>query len=318
MTARGIGGIFFKADDPEALGEWYERHLGLRDTGNGVVIGWRDIERPEQVGQTVWAPFSADTSYFEPSQASWMVNFRVEDLHATLARLEEAGVELAGEPEEFEYGKFGWVLDPEGNKIELWEPSDDVAFETTVPAVLGPEEQELGGEWACPPGTTMAASGDLSERRIVKEATVDLPVAEVWRLWTTGEGMAEWWAEHNKIELRIGGAFELYMLPDAPEGLRGSDGCRVLSFLPERMLSFTWNSPPNQSHTRPRHTHVVVEFEEIDDAGTRVRLNHLGWPEEGWQEHAAEWQETYDYFEGAWGQVVRLLEEYAANQTVRG
>lgn len=129
------------------------------------------------------------------------------------------------------------------------------------------------------------------------------------------DGMAEWWAEHNEIELRVGGPFELYMLPDAPVGTRGSDGCRILSFLPERMLSFTWNAPPDQPHTRPRHTHVVVEFEEPAEAGTRVRLSHLGWPEQDWQEHPDEWQETYDYFERAWGQVMALLEKHATRIT---
>ena len=94
--------------------------------------------------------------------------------------------------------------------------------------------------------------------------------------------------------------------------MRGSDRCRILSFLPERMLSFSWNSPPNQPYTRLRHTHVVVEFDELDDTSTHVRLSHLGWPEQDWLEHAEEWQETYAYFQSAWGQVMRLLEEYAA------
>jgi uncharacterized protein YndB with AHSA1/START domain/catechol 2,3-dioxygenase-like lactoylglutathione lyase family enzyme len=310
MTASGIGGIFFKAQDPEALGQWYEEHLGLRNPGHGVVFGWRDIERPDQIGHTIWSPFSADTSYFEPSEASWMINFRVDDLYETLERLEAAGVELAGKPEEFEYGKFGWVVDPEGNKIELWEPPVDTGFVPSVPAGYEPG---FDGEWACPPGTTVAAAGDLSDRTIVNECTVALPSTEVWRLWTTGEGMAEWWAEHNDIELRVGGPMELYMLPDAPEGSRGSDDCKILSFLPERMLSFTWNSPPDQPYTRPRHTHVVVEFEAVSDDETLVRLSHLGWPEEDWQAHPDEWQETYDYFDAAWESVLELLERHASS-----
>lgn len=309
MSTRGIGGIFFKAQDPEALGQWYAEHLGLRDDGGGVVLGSRDLEHPERICQTVWAPFSADTTYFEPSQAEWMLNLRVDDLHATIERLAAAGVEVVGDIEEFEYGKFGWVLDPEGNKIELWEPPSDAAFGTTVPSDA---TDGLPGIWACPPGTTMAAAADLSAREIVHQRTVALPVDEVWRLWTTSDGMAEWWAEHNHIELRVGGPMELYMLPDAPEGQRGSDDCRVLSFLPRKMLSFTWNAPPDQPYTRPRHTHVVVEFEaHEDDAETTVRLHHLGWPDADWEGHPDQWQETYDYFDAAWPRVLDLLADFA-------
>lgn len=311
MTARGIGGIFFKAKDPEALGEWYKRHLGLHSPEHSVVFGWREVDRPDTVGHTIWSPFSDDTSYFAPSESSWMINYRVDDLDATLAKLEADGVELVGEPEEFEYGKFGWILDPEGNKIELWEPPTEHAWPHTVPVDY---EVDLEGAWAASPGTAIAAAGDLSERVITKECTVDLAAKEVWRLWTTGEGMAEWWAPDNHIELRVGGPFELYMLPDAPAGERGSDRCRILSFLPERILSFTWNAPPNQPYTRVRHTHVVVEFDAVDDGKTHVRLNHLGWPDADWQEHPDEWQETFDYFDHAWGRVMEMLEEHGASK----
>jgi len=118
----GIGGIFFKARDPKALSEWYRQHLGLgvEDWG-GVVFRWAD-ENPSCTGTTVWNPFPADTDYFAPSQASFMVNFRVADLHALLAVLRDEGCHVQKRVEESEYGKFGWVMDPEGNKLELWEP----------------------------------------------------------------------------------------------------------------------------------------------------------------------------------------------------
>ena len=309
MTVHAIGGVFFKAQDPEALREWYAEHLGIDGDQYGTVFNWRHYDRPGEVGSTVWNPFPAETEYFEPSESDWMLNYCVEDLEATLERLVEAGIEQAGDVQEFEYGKFGWVLDPEGNKIELWEPPESSAFEGDVPGAS--EGSELTGTWAAPPGTTMAVDDEeeLSERVIEKSCEVDLPVSELWRLWATAEGMAEWWVEDNNIELRVGGPYELYMLPDAPEGSRGSDGCRILSFLPEKMLSFTWNAPPNLPYTRVRHTHVVLEFAELSATRSAVTLSHLGWPVDDWSQHK-EWEETYTYFDQAWETVMTKLCEF--------
>ena len=119
----GIGGIFFKARDPKALGAWYRRHLGmeLEDWG-GAVFHWKGPDNPEGVGTTVWSPFAADTDYFAPGSASFMINYRVDDLHALLATLRAEGVQVEEKVDESELGKFGWVVDPEGNKVELWEP----------------------------------------------------------------------------------------------------------------------------------------------------------------------------------------------------
>jgi catechol 2,3-dioxygenase-like lactoylglutathione lyase family enzyme len=119
----GIGGIFFKSRDPKALGEWYRQHLGLEvaDWG-GVAFKWVTSENPTGTGTTTWSPFKEDTSYFAPSMASFMINFRVHDLHALLAALRSEGCAVDDKVDESEYGKFGWVLDPEGNRVELWEP----------------------------------------------------------------------------------------------------------------------------------------------------------------------------------------------------
>ncbi len=120
----GIGGIFFKSRDPGALGAWYRTHLGL-DVGDwgGAIFKWGgDGSEP---GITTWCPFSADTNRLEPSTASFMLNFRVDDLDALLAALREEGCNVIDKTEASEYGNFGWVLDPEGNKIELWEPPKD-------------------------------------------------------------------------------------------------------------------------------------------------------------------------------------------------
>lgn len=119
----GIGGIFFKAKDPKALGDWYRQHLGIDvQAWGGAAFGWNGADNPEGIGTTVWSPFAADTGYFAPSDAPFMVNYRVEDLHALLAALRAEGVQVMDKVEESEHGKFGWVMDPEGNKLELWQP----------------------------------------------------------------------------------------------------------------------------------------------------------------------------------------------------
>lgn len=119
----GIGGIFFKAQDPQALGAWYRQHLGIGvGEWGGAAFRWATPDNPTGTGTTVWSPFKADTTYFAPSTASFMINYRVDDLHALLAQLRAEGCQVDDKVEESEYGKFGWVFDPEGNKIELWEP----------------------------------------------------------------------------------------------------------------------------------------------------------------------------------------------------
>lgn len=118
----GIGGIFFKAADPKALSEWYRVHLGLKvEDWGGVAFRWSE-DNTSGDGMTLWNPFKADTSYFAPSTAPFMVNFRVEDLHGLLAALRAEGCQVDEKVDESEFGKFGWVMDPEGNRIELWQP----------------------------------------------------------------------------------------------------------------------------------------------------------------------------------------------------
>jgi predicted enzyme related to lactoylglutathione lyase len=118
----GIGGIFFKSENPEKLYDWYENHLGIkRDPKAGVCFAWREPGTGE-TGYTVWSLFPRSTKYFDPSRSSFMVNYRVEDLDALLALLRQEGVEIDDRREDSEYGRFAWIMDPEGNRIELWEP----------------------------------------------------------------------------------------------------------------------------------------------------------------------------------------------------
>ena len=118
----GLGGFFFKTDDPDSIKDWYKKHLGIPTDQYGWTFWWKDKEGNDC--STQWSPMNSDTSYFKPSESSFMMNFRVDNLVALLKVLKEEGVTIVGEIEEFEYGKFGWILDPDGNKLELWEPVD--------------------------------------------------------------------------------------------------------------------------------------------------------------------------------------------------
>ena len=120
----GIGGIFFKADDPQALQDWYKHHLGIDvQPWGGAAFDWKDEAGKPVGGTTAWNVVSADGDSFAPSTAPFMVNYRVADLRGLLDALEEEGCNVLGKVDESDYGKFGWVIDPEGNKVELWEPS---------------------------------------------------------------------------------------------------------------------------------------------------------------------------------------------------
>ena len=119
----GIGGIFIKAKDPERMRDWYRNHLGfpIADWG-GVAFEWEETRTPGRRGMTIWNLFPAASTYFDPSSAPFMVNYRVDNLERVLADLRAEGCPVDDRVEESEYGKFGWVMDPEGNRIELWEP----------------------------------------------------------------------------------------------------------------------------------------------------------------------------------------------------
>ena len=119
----GLGGVFIKAADPKLLAEWYQQHLGIDFNGNIYVdFPFTDNEGKITAGSNVLSFFKDDSPYFHPSTKPAMLNLRVSDLFGLLEQLKKNGVEIVGEPMDEEYGKFGWIMDPEGNKIELWEP----------------------------------------------------------------------------------------------------------------------------------------------------------------------------------------------------
>lgn len=117
----GIGGIFFKCQDPEKTKEWYKTHLGFNISPYGVKFEWRQQEDPTKKGSTVWTPFPNKTKYFEPSSQDFMINYRVDNLEALVEALKKEGVTVLDNIDASEYGKFVHILDGDGNKIELWE-----------------------------------------------------------------------------------------------------------------------------------------------------------------------------------------------------
>jgi len=120
----GIGGIFFKCQDPAKMKEWYQKHLGLNTNEYGAVFEWHQGADSTKKGFTNWSPFKETTKYFEPSTKDFMINYRVADLEALVEELKKNGVTVLDAIETYDYGKFVHILDAEGNKIELWEPND--------------------------------------------------------------------------------------------------------------------------------------------------------------------------------------------------
>lgn len=116
--ATGVGGVFFKARDPKALAAWYAANLGIPRTDDGSLV----FDGPETAGMTVFSPFPAETAYFGGGSQEFMLNFRVDDLDALLKQLTEAGAKIDPKREDYAYGRFAWIWDPEGNRIELWQP----------------------------------------------------------------------------------------------------------------------------------------------------------------------------------------------------
>lgn len=141
----------------------------------------------------------------------------------------------------------------------------------------------------------------MQQRVIRKEIVVNAPVTEVWKVWTTSEGAVTFFAPKANIELARGGAYELFFNLDALKGSQGSEGLKILSFLPEEMLSFEWNAPPQYPTVRGQHTWVVVQFFPSNHDEVKVRLTHLGWRE------GEEWDSVFQYFKRAWDIVLSRL-----------
>lgn len=151
--------------------------------------------------------------------------------------------------------------------------------------------------------STVAGCGP-DVRSLVKEAVVNTSTGEVWAAWTSSEGIAAWWGPaSSNIELRVGGPFEILFSLDPPDGKRGSEGCRILSYVPSESLSFTWNAPPHLP-LWSANTWVVLSFAALEHGKTAVRLVHTGFLE------GSDWDDYMNYFDTAWGYVLGLLSDH--------
>lgn len=135
-------------------------------------------------------------------------------------------------------------------------------------------------------------------RRIEYQVDVSAPLDQVWQAWTTEEGARTFFAPECKIDLRVGGAYEMYFDLAAPPGEKGGEGVTILAIQQEKLLSFTWNAPPDLQEVRGQHTHVTLSFQPAGENSTRIDLVHDGWGGGG------QWDQALDYFTRAWGEVV--------------
>jgi uncharacterized protein YndB with AHSA1/START domain len=142
-----------------------------------------------------------------------------------------------------------------------------------------------------------------AERALDKGIVVNATIDQVWDAWTTREGIVSFFAPDAKIEPRVGGAFQIYIDPDAPAGSKGADEMRFMALQPKKMLSFDWNAPPHLPEARAQRTFVVLRFEPVGDKQTRVTLHHTGWGDGG------EWDAAYAYIDKAWDGVLANLKK---------
>ena len=145
------------------------------------------------------------------------------------------------------------------------------------------------------------------EKHIFKEAIIPGSISNVWNAWTVKEELIKFFAADAEIELQIGGKYEMYFLLDNPPGLKGGEGNRVLSFVPQRMLSFTWNAPPQYPNVRKEKTWCVLFFDKLDANSTKICFYQFGWKD------GEEWDQVYNYFLEAWNYVLNNLKKYFEN-----
>ena len=146
------------------------------------------------------------------------------------------------------------------------------------------------------------------QKHIFKEIVIPARRIEVWKAWTEKEILIKYFAPEAEIELKIGGKYEMYFLLDNPPGTRGGEGNKILSFVPQKMLSFSWNAPPQFPSVRKEETWCVLLFDKTDINTTKIRFYHLGW------QQGEEWDQVYDYFQKAWDLVLGNLKTYFENK----
>ncbi len=152
-------------------------------------------------------------------------------------------------------------------------------------------------------GFLAAAAAPAAERAIDKQVVIPATLDQAWAAWTTREGIVGFFAPDAVIDPRVGGAFHVHIDPLGAPGQKGADDMRFMALQPKKMLSFDWNAPPHLSQARQQRTFVIVRFEPVDAANTRVSLHHTGWGDGG------EWDQAYAYFDKAWAGVLANLKK---------
>lgn len=146
-----------------------------------------------------------------------------------------------------------------------------------------------------------------NKKAIHKELTLNANINQLWNAWTDPKELTQFFAPVVEVELRVGGPYEMLFLTDNPEGQRGGEGNKVLSFLTNKMLSFEWNAPPQFPKIREHKTRVIIFFEEIDEENCLLNFHHVGWYD------GIEWDMVFDYFTKAWDTVLYNLKQYLEN-----
>lgn len=217
----GIGGIFVRSEDPRKLADWYRQWLGIPVNDNGYCdFEWRSATDPGRVGRTVWSLFPDDTEYFGDGHSPFMVNYRVDDLDGLLERLRETGADVDDRLEEYDYGRFAWLTDPEGNRIELWEPAEEETGDASGHTFPFTEDSwRAEGRFALGGGTWQPASGVTTIRHDPEEWTIESEmvveagegeqrIENVYRVRPVSEedGFTTW-TSHNAALGELSGSF---------------------------------------------------------------------------------------------------------------
>jgi len=146
-----------------------------------------------------------------------------------------------------------------------------------------------------------------NEKEIYKELTLNVSIEQLWNAWTNPKALTQFFAPVVNVELEVGGPYEMLFLTDNPEGQKGGEGNRVLSFLPHKMLSFEWNAPPQFPEIRKQKTRVIIFFDMLDNNKSRLRFHHVGWYD------GIGWDMVFDYFSKAWDTVLYNLKQFLEN-----
>lgn len=284
-----------RATDLTAARDWYTRLTGVAPY----------FDQPFYVGFALGGyELGIQPSTAEVVAGSGTTYWGVDDAQAAVDRALALGATPADPVRDVGEGiQLGAVHDPFGNRL---------GFVANPHFAVPPVGATVV---AAAPAALAAPDGQLAPATLTAQVTVARAPDAVFADWSSSARMSAWLGVPTRIALQIGGPYELHFLADAPAGARGSEGCRVLSFLPGRMLSFTWNAPPHHPETRLRHTWVVLQLDPLPGGATRLSLHHTGWPAaafgaDGQPHPDSPWAETHAYFAAAWP---RMLAGYAAH-----